>query len=240
MPGSGDRRSSPMGSARSSAVVSSSRASGTNWRAMGSRSSLGSTSSAISGVIATAKRPATAANSGKRAAGTSPASASSAGRRSVRLIMRPLDVGVDMGLRLGAGMGDGALLRVAHGLRVFPQGARLIVVLARLPGLAPRRQLGIAELDIERARLGIDGDDVAVAQQADRAADRRFRADMADAEAAGGTREAAVGDERHLVAHALAVDRRRRRQHLAHAGAAARPFIADDDDLTRLVVACLD
>jgi hypothetical protein len=69
-------------------------------------------------------------------------------------------------------------------------------------------------------RLGVDLDDVAVLQQRDRAADRRLRPDMADAEAAGRAGEAAVGDQRDLAAHALAVERRRGRQHLAHAGAA--------------------
>ena len=59
---------------------------------------------------------------------------------------------------------------------------------------------------------------------------------MADAEAARGAGEAAVGDESHLVTHALTIERRRGRQHLAHAGAAARAFIADDEDLALLVV----
>src|SRR5579883_897369 len=63
---------------------------------------------------------------------------------------------------------------------------------------------------------------------------------MADAEAARRTGEAPVGDERDLVARALAIERCRRRQHLAHAGAAARAFIADDDDLARLVGAVLN
>src|SRR3546814_16282128 len=57
---------------------------------------------------------------------------------------------------------------------------------------------------------------------------------MADAEASRRAREAPVGDQRHLFAHALAVKRRRGRQHLAHAGAALRPFVADDDDRTFL------
>src|SRR3546814_5428738 len=52
---------------------------------------------------------------------------------------------------------------------------------------------------------------------------------MTDAEAARGTREAAVGDERHRLAQALAVDGGGRGQHLAHAGAALRPLVADDD-----------
>ena len=76
-------------------------------------------------------------------------------------------------------------------------------------------------------------------RSADRAADRRLRADMADAEAARRAGEAAVGDERDLVAHALAVERRRGGEHLAHAGAAARALVADDEHLAFLVVACL-
>ena len=82
---------------------------------------------------------------------------------------------------------------------------------ARLPAPGAVRELGRGELDVERAGLGVDVDDVAVLEQADRAADRRLGADMADAEAARGAREAAVGDQRHLVAHALAVDAPRSR-----------------------------
>ncbi len=52
--------------------------------------------------------------------------------------------------------------------------------------------------------------------------------------------EAAVGDQRHLVAHALAVERRGRRQHLAHAGAAARALVADHQHVAVLVVAPAD
>src|SRR5260221_10036300 len=259
MPLSGDRRRSPIGSRSSSGRVSISRASGTNWRAMGSLSSPRSISSAMSGVIATAKRSTTAATAAARSGATSPAATSSDGRRSVRPPTSPsrcagpslsapgggegrgeagraLNIRVDMRLGLGAGMGHGALLGVADGLRVFPQGARLVVVPARLPFLAARRQLGIAELDTERAGLGVQGDDVAVAQQPDRTADRRLGSDMADAEAAGGAGAATVGDERHLLAHALAVNGRGGREHLAHAGAAARSLVADDDDLARLVV----
>src|SRR5512144_2346278 len=58
---------------------------------------------------------------------------------------------------------------------------------------------------------------------------------MADAKAAGRAREAAVGDERHLVAHALAVERSRGREHLAHAGAAFGALVADDEHLALLV-----
>src|SRR5689334_15393919 len=134
-----------------------------------------------------------------------------------------------MSLHLCAGMRHRALLGIADRLRVFPERARLVFVLPRLPALAPLGELGLAELDLDRALLGVDRDHVAVAQQGDRPAHRRLRADMADAEAARRAREAAIGDERDLAAGALTVERCRRRQHLTHARPAARPFVADDE-----------
>ena len=63
---------------------------------------------------------------------------------------------------------------------------------------------------------------------------------MADADAAGGTREAAVGDERHLLPHLLAIDDRRHAEHLAHPRAADRAFVAHDQHLAGLVGTRLD
>ena len=71
---------------------------------------------------------------------------------------------------------------------------------------------------------------VAIAKVSNRTAELRLGADVADAEAASGARKAAIGDERNLVTHALTIDRRRRGKHLAHAGAAARTLVADDQD----------
>ncbi len=53
---------------------------------------------------------------------------------------------------------------------------------------------------------------------------------MPDAEAARAARKAAVGDQRHLLAQPLAIERRGGRQHLPHARAALGSLIADDDD----------
>src|SRR5690554_441100 len=113
-------------------------------------------------------------------------------------------------------------------------------MLARRPGLAPRRQLLIAQGDRKRSGLGVDADHVAILEKTDRSADRRLRADMPDAEAARGARKPAIGDEGDLVPHALAVKRGRRGQHFAHAGPTARPFIADDQNVAFLVVLVLD
>src|SRR5262245_8100000 len=60
---------------------------------------------------------------------------------------------------------------------------------------------------------------------------------MAYAEAARAAGEAAVGDERHGLAHALAVERCGGGEHFAHARAAARAFIANHYNIARLVFA---
>src|SRR5690606_21906798 len=113
------------------------------------------------------------------------------------------------------------------------------VVPARLPGLAALGQRGLIDFELDRARLGIDGDHVAVHDQRDRAAVGRLGADVANAETPRGAREAPVGDQRDALAHALPVERGGRGEHLAHAGASLRAFVADHHDaafadLTRL------
>ena len=60
---------------------------------------------------------------------------------------------------------------------------------------------------------------------------------MTDAEPARASREAPVGDQCHALAHAEPVERGGGGQHLAHSGPAARPLVADDDDLPFLDLA---
>src|SRR5215469_13568644 len=103
-------------------------------------------------------------------------------------------------------MGDRALLGVADGLRVFPQRARLIAIPARRPGTAPLGELSLAQSDVDRAGDRVDRDPVAVPEQCDWAAERRFRPDMANAEAVRRARKPAVGDQRHLFADTLAIE----------------------------------
>jgi hypothetical protein len=62
---------------------------------------------------------------------------------------------------------------------------------------------------LEHARLAIDADPVSVAQQGNRPACGRLGSDVADHQAARRPGKATVGDERDLLAHALAVDQRR-------------------------------
>ena len=71
--------------------------------------------------------------------------------------------------------------------------------------------------------VDVDDDRVAVAHERDRPAAERLRRDVADHQPVRRAGEAAVGDQRHLVAEALADERRRDVQHLAHAGAAGGP-----------------
>src|SRR5262245_40839096 len=154
--------------------------------------------------------------------------------------MMALDIRVASNFRSPASMRDGARARRSHLVRIFPQHAALIGIGRWLPGLAPFAQLGRTHLDIERALLCIDGDDVAVLDQADRPADGGFRSDVANAEAARAAGKPAVGDERNLVAGALAIESGRGGQHFAHAGAPLRALVADDKHLAILIVAPLD
>src|SRR5438093_48679 len=67
-----------------------------------------------------------------------------------------------------------------------------------------------------------------------RPADRRLGRDVADHEAVRGAGEAAVGHQRDAPAEPGALDRARDVEHLAHAGAALRPLVADHDEVARL------
>src|SRR3984893_8671056 len=136
-----------------------------------------------------------------------------------------------------ARMGDGAIERRSDLLGVLPQITRGELFLPRLPILAPPLQLLCGELHIQRAFFRVDLDDVAIAQQRDRPADRGLRADVADAEPERRAGETAVGDERDLAASALPVERGGRRKHLAHARAAARSLVTDHQHVAFAVVA---
>src|SRR3954452_14942585 len=107
--------------------------------------------------------------------------------------------------------------------------------LTRLPFSLAFQELRVGQLYVKSPDVSIDFDDVTVAQQADRAADGRLRPDMADAEAARRAGKPAVGDERDLAAHALPGQRRRCRKHFPHPGTAARPLVADHEDLALFI-----
>src|SRR5262245_51693678 len=106
-----------------------------------------------------------------------------------------------------AGMRHRAGASRRHRLAVAPDRAGLILRGARLPRRLALRQLFVRQLDLDQAPVGVDLDDVAVLQEADRAADGRLGRDVADAEAARRAGETAIGDQGHLLSHALTVDR---------------------------------
>ena len=102
---------------------------------------------------------------------------------------------------------------------------------------AARGEVGV---HVEPAVRDVERDRVAVADERDRPAVRRLGGDVSGHEAVGGAAEAPVGDEGHGVAEAAAVDGGGDREHLAHARAPLRTFVADDDDVAVLHLAALD
>src|SRR5262245_1575271 len=90
-------------------------------------------------------------------------------------------------------------------LRVTPQRASLIIIPARRPRLAALGEHVGWNIEVDRPRLGVDPDEIAILDQRDRSALGRFRPDMADAKASRRARETPIGDERDLLAHPLAV-----------------------------------
>src|SRR4029079_4659898 len=107
---------------------------------------------------------------------------------------RPSNVRITLFLARAAGMGDRAVDGGPHLLRVFPQITRAVFAFARLPLALALGKLVGGQLHVERSLHGIDLDDVAVTDQPDRAADRRLRSDMADAEPPRRAGEPPAGD----------------------------------------------
>src|SRR5262245_30242733 len=101
-------------------------------------------------------------------------------------------------------------------------------------------ELFISDSEVDGARLGIDADDITIANQRDRAAIGGFGADMTDAEAACRAREASIGDECDLVAHTLTIKGGGGRQHFPHARPTLGTFVADDENLTLAIRPILD
>src|SRR6202795_533731 len=151
-----------------------------------------------------------------------------------------LDVRITLFLVRTTWMGNRAIHRWPNLLGIFPQRTRRVVSRSGLPFGLTFGEFFVGQFYVKSPDIGVDLDDVAVLQQRDRPADRGFRPDMADAEAAGGAGEPAVGDEGNLAAHALPGQRRRRGEHFPHAGTSARPLVADHQDFTLFVGLVLD
>src|SRR5579862_4053507 len=104
------------------------------------------------------------------------------------------DVRIALFLVRTAWMGYGPSHCRPNLLGIFPERARRVIGLARAPFGFAFRELCVAQFYVKSSDDGVDLDDVAVLQQADGPAHSCFRPDMANAKAAGGAGEPAVGD----------------------------------------------
>ena len=109
-----------------------------------------------------------------------------------------------------------------------------IARLRRFPLGHALAQCGVADLDFQNALIDVDVNGVAFVYGGDRSAQRGFGRDVAHHQAASGAAEAAVGQQRYRSAQAFADNRRSHAQHLAHAGTALGPFVADDHHVAGL------
>jgi hypothetical protein len=78
----------------------------------------------------------------------------------------------------------------------------------------------------------VDANPVAITQKSNRAAAGGLRAHMADAHATRRAGESSIRNEGHFFAHALPDKKSGHAEHLAHAGAASRSLIPNDDDVS--------
>src|SRR5581483_4128217 len=108
---------------------------------------------------------------------------------------------------------------------------------ALLPIASACREFLLVDEQVHAATGSINPDIVAIANECQRAADKRFRRYISDAHAARGAGEPPVRNQSHLLAHALAVDQRGDAKHLTHAGTPDGPFVTDHQDLASLVTA---
>src|SRR6266850_702356 len=134
-------------------------------------------------------------------------------------------------------MGYGAAVGGADLGRIFLQYPRQRA-LGRLRRAA--LEFGLRHLERQRAGGRVDADAIAVLHQTERPAGGGLRRDVADHHPARGARVAAVGQERHLLTHPLAVNKGGDAEHLAHARPALRAFVADHEHLSRLIGAAFD
>src|SRR5215469_14379314 len=87
-------------------------------------------------------------------------------------------------------MGDGAEIGLPDELGVFGEEPALVTRRRRPPGGAPCDQLVLSDEEVHAPVGDVDAHPVAIAHQRERAADRRLRRYVADADAAGRTGEA--------------------------------------------------
>src|SRR5690606_12901247 len=107
------------------------------------------------------------------------------------------------------------------------------VTAAGLEGGPTARQLGVVDLEADRARRDVDRDEVPVLDQGDHTPGRGLGRDVPDRQARGAPGEPAVRHESADLAQAAPLEEGRGVAHLLRARAAARALVADDDDVAR-------
>src|SRR6202041_1149214 len=101
----------------------------------------------------------------------------------------------------------------------------------RFPLRATLLEIG---LHVQASRFYVESNNVAIAQQRDRSAVRRFRSDVADHQPVRRTAETSIRDQCDTSVNSLTCERAGHRQHFAHPRPALRSLIAYDDHVSRL------
>ncbi len=122
--------------------------------------------------------------------------------------------------------------RGRHGSRVLREHTGLVARRRRTPFGEARSRISVRR---PRRRVGASATSMVTMSPSrtggERTAARRLGRHMADHQAARRAGKAAVGDERDRFAESSAHDRGGHAEHLAHARAAARPLVANHDDI---------
>ncbi len=123
-------------------------------------------------------------------------------------------------------------------MRILGEHAARVAGLDRLPSLQASLQFLGRDVDVQLAVFSVDGDLVAVLDDAKRSAGVGFGSDMADDESVRAAGESSVGDQGHVVAESTSHDCGCRPEHFTHSGAAFGAFIPNDDHIALLDSAC--
>lgn len=107
-------------------------------------------------------------------------------------------------------------------------------VLAQFLGGSAALQHVLVHIQGELALVDVDGDGVAIFDEPDKALVGRLGGDVADGKAGGAAGKAAVGNQGACLAQPGALEERGWVEHLLHARAAGRAFIANDHHVARL------